>query len=600
MMWKSVAGPALRIGSGAVLAVFLATSLAHGQAAAPAAAPASTNPSILGKDGRGFTYLVPYVDTSKPAIEVAQMKQREANAKGRIRTFLQEGIGGDKATFDFYFHRIFFPYLAPSSDLIEAGKADIATERVRLVRDYLEIMATNPQSHAYLATMTLDKMKEFLAGNYHPAVRYNAMLTISLLNDVEPARLGANRSVPEPMLTALPFIYEQFTKPENNDAIRVAALLGLVRHLEWDNFRGPVGSPTPAIAAPLRTQIVKTLLDLASQTAPPEGRDSAGHEWMRRRAIEGLTHAGYHQATPELIGVMETLVKNDKEPLAIRTAAATAMGIMAYPAAAKLELTPTAKELGFLALVACDQELTRIMDLKTLEEDQKKRLSNPAGGGSAMGGYGGDSYSDPSGYGGSGAEGYGSSGAEGYGYDPYGSGGSGGMMMPGGGAGGLTPPKPPDPKQYRFDYIRRKIRAQLYAIEIALGGPEVNLRPTSTLPGQEAPAATGPMRGIEAVAAGKPDLEYINSVKKGVTELVRVVETTTTDFEDLEKDLRKKMKPLEAITRKLGEAPAVAPASDLPDVPTVPDSVPATEAPAAATPPAPVAPPAAVSAGPPG
>ena len=67
MMRKFVARPALRIGTVAALAVFLATSVAHGQAAAP---PASTNPSILGKDGRGFTYLVPYVDTSKPAIEV--------------------------------------------------------------------------------------------------------------------------------------------------------------------------------------------------------------------------------------------------------------------------------------------------------------------------------------------------------------------------------------------------------------------------------------------------------------------------------------------------------------------------------------------------
>ena len=143
---------------------------------------------------------------------------------------------------------------------------------------------------------------------------------------------------------ALPFIYEQFNKPENNDAIRVAALLGLVRHLEWDNFRGPVGGPTPAIAGPLRTQIIKTLLDLASQTTPPEGRDPAGHEWMRRRAIEGLTHAGYHQATPELIAAMDTIVKSGKESLPIRTSAATAMGIMAYPASGKLELTPTAKD----------------------------------------------------------------------------------------------------------------------------------------------------------------------------------------------------------------------------------------------------------------
>jgi hypothetical protein len=589
MMWKRMIAPAWRIGSGAALAVLatacLAPNLTFGQAA-PAVEPAAgTNPGSPAKDARGYTYLIPRVDLSKAPREISEDRAFEAKGKTFVRNALQGGITSDrKPPFDLFFNTVYFPYFAPSSDLIESGKADIAGERVRLFRDYLEI-ATNAEAHTYLANMVYTRMKGFVEGPCHPAVRYNAMLTISLLNDIEPSR---TKSVPEPMLSALPFIYEQFNKPENNDAIRVAALLGLVRHLEWDNFRGPVGGPTPAIAGPLRTQIVKTLLDLASQTTPPEGRDPAGHEWMRRRAIEGLTHAGYHQATPELIAAMDTIVKNGKESLPIRTSAATAMGIMAYPASGKLELTPTAKELGFLALVACDQELTRVTDLRTHEEDQKKRLANPSGGGYAMGGgMMGDGYTPEDT--GIGAGTYPGGGGA---YDVGAEGPSGGMMMPGGigGPGGFAAAKPPDLKQYRFDYIRRKIRSQLYAVEVALGGPEVNLRPTTTLPGQEAPAQTGPKRGIEAIAAGQPDLEYINSVKKGVSELVRVVETTTTDFEDLEKDLRKKMKPLEAITRKLAEAKPVTPVSDVPEVPeapmvpeATPSETPAAEAPAAPT-----------------
>jgi hypothetical protein len=594
MIWKQMCAPVWRIGFRAAFAVLAAASLApklaHSQAA-PAVAPApGTSPGNPAKDARGYTYLIPHVDLSKSPKEINEARAFEAKGKTFVRNALQNGITSDrKSSFDLFFNTVYFPYFAPPSDLIESGKADIAGERLRLLRDYLEV-ATNSEAHAYLANMVYTKMKGFIEGPCHPAVRYNAMLTISLLNDVEPSRLGNSKSVPEPMLSALPFIYEQFTKPENNDAIRVAALLGLVRHLEWDNFRGPVGAPTPAIAGPLRTQIVKTLLDLAGQTTPPDGRDPAGHEWMRRRAIEGLTHAGYHQATPELIAAMDALVKNDKESLAIRTTAATAMGIMAYPASGKLELTPTAKELGFLALVACDKELARVTDLKTREEDQKKRLANPSGGGYAMGGgmgdgYSGDGYTDT----GVGAGTYPGGGS----YD-VGAEGPGGMMMPGGMMpGGMGPgfaAKPPDPKQYRFDYIRRKIRSQLYAVEVALGGPEVNLRPTSTLPGQEAAAQTGPKRGIEAIAAGQPDLEYIASVKKGVADLVRVVETTTTDFEDLEKDLRKKMKPLEAITRKLAEATPVAPVSEVPELPeapmvpeAAPSETPPAETPAAAT-----------------
>jgi hypothetical protein len=61
----------------------------------------------------------------------------------------------------------------------------------------------------------------------------------------------------------------------------VAALLGILRQLEWDEYR----KQTPRMAADARADIVKELIALAEATKPPAGRSLEGHTWMRRRAV---------------------------------------------------------------------------------------------------------------------------------------------------------------------------------------------------------------------------------------------------------------------------------------------------------------------------
>ena len=129
-------------------------------------------------------------------------------------------------------------------------------ERFKFFRDHLEI-CTVPEVHTYLADLALAQFQVVVDDNFHPVVRYNAMLLISSLNDQDPVRVGPSRATPEPMLRALPVILDEFQKPENSDAIRAAALVGLVRHLDWDNFK--TGQPIPP---PLKANAVKVLLEL--------------------------------------------------------------------------------------------------------------------------------------------------------------------------------------------------------------------------------------------------------------------------------------------------------------------------------------------------
>jgi hypothetical protein len=558
----------------------------------PGAQAQVAGPAVL-TDEQGYKYLTPYVypnalpTDSKEKVRLDTQKSI-TNAQSQIRAMLG-GAPIDGNRFDYYYLRMLFPKFTLTTD--EALK-DLPKERERLMRDNLEACA-DPAIHRRLVNLVLNQMKTIVQDKYHPACRYNAMLVISGLNSVEAERTGADKRTPEPLIDALGFILEQFTQGEN-DAIRVAALLGLVRHLEWDNFRGPVNAPTPAIAPPQREAIVKQLLALAQAKQPPEGRDAAGHEWFRRRAIEGLMHASYYQVDPAVGSALENLVKDESESLAIRCAAASAMGEVVFRDPAKLEPAPIAKELGYLALVACDKELTRVTNLNKEEMDRLQRMG--AGGGyGSMGGYpGGGSGglgagmgSDSPGYGSGAAPGAGRRGRGGSGGYPGGSGSSGypgASGYPGGseasdGGYGYGTLAPPDPKQYRFDLVRRRLRSQLYAVEVGLGGPDVNIGKGLVKPGEAPAAPTGPPRGVEALAKNTPDEPVVAEISKLVGKLVETVESTdNTDMASLEKELRKQMKPLEAKTRKLAVAPT---ATDVPaDVPAAPGAPPARPAPA--------------------
>jgi hypothetical protein len=172
-----------------------------------------------------------------------------------------------------------------------------------------------------------------------------------------------------------------------------------------------------------------------------------------------------------------------------------------------------------------------------------------------------------------------------------------GGMMPGmmGGESGSAGTAPADPKQYRFEYIRRRIRGQLYAIEVGLVGPDgfarylaankpqtgAPIAPAGAAP--VAPAATAPPRGVAVQAKDAAEKVYVKKVIDGVVKLAKAVEDTDTEFADLEKELRKQMKPLELITKKLVVAAPVPAPSDLPGVP---DAAPPAAAPPAAAPPA--------------
>ena len=98
---------------------------------------------------------------------------------------------------------------------------------------------------------------------------------------------------------------------------------------------------------------------------------------------------------------------------------------------------------------------------------------------------------------------------------------------------------PLDPKAYRRDPACRRMRAELHAVQVGLFGPEKSATPT------------GAILGVSNYAKAPPEVKYVNDVNTQVQALIRIIESADTELALIEKDLRRAMPALEAITKKL-------------------------------------------------
>jgi hypothetical protein len=249
---------------------------------------------------------------------------------------------------------------------------------------------------------------------------------------------------------------------------------------------------------------------------------------------------------------------------------AATLGKMNLQAPANLDPVDMAKELGHLALVICDTELTRFTKVRREDDEHIARLSGTY--------VGGEPGVGPGGLRGAGS-------------------GDGGVRQvrppPGtGGEAGMPPdPSTLDPKQYRYDYARRRMRQQLYCVQLGLTGghdfPPPKLGGASSPPGGSGVAggatgaagadnagksgsSTGPgapeeKRGVLAVAKAPPDRDVIIDIYRKVRKLIEDIEvrpSDTTSIDKLDTVVRRDMKLLEPVSRKLAAAPTPAVATD--------------------------------------
>ena len=253
-------------------------------------------------------------------------------------------LAENRDKFEQYYKGYYFPLLT------QWETQDLAELRGDLFNDFRR---SDDQAavHAELVELVRNACASLARNDFHPATRYNAMLILGELN----AREAEGASVPpEPLPEALPIMIEELQNPDQIDAVRVAALIGIRRHILTHIARGSNdldGTPSQRISQ-------ATLALLASER-PPQ-RSPNGHAWLERQAIEILALLGSAGENGEVFQAFVRAMTDPAEPLFLRCAAAQALSQLSYPEELPFDVFELNRQIGILAVDCCQNELARI------------------------------------------------------------------------------------------------------------------------------------------------------------------------------------------------------------------------------------------------
>lgn len=364
------------------------------------------------------------------------------------------------------------------------------------VHDRLVTLALN-----FLTTCTDPKTLANPKYNFSPVTRYNAIMMIGELNQVEP---GPGAKPPVPLPAALPILINRATDPQQIDAVRMGALLGIRRHCRLM----PENAQVPA-------NITRLLVNLVRTKESERVRSPEGQAWMRLVAIQTFGDLKGRPNTTAVAKELLNVVAETDSPDFLRYAAATALGELNYQNAAGLDMNVLLQALGLLSIEVCDQERERMREQM---ESEKK----PTPGGS--GGYG------P--YAGSGAPEMDSSGGYGDMMSEYSGYGPGGMTT-------TTSTK----EDRQIERARRRLKEGLTAALIGMGKKTKSLRRGEKPSGVSALAGTDPTR-----------TQSVETFSNAIHDFFKVIDTKDKDKNDKQIEAKPLDEAIVEVREKLADA----------------------------------------------
>jgi HEAT repeat protein len=236
---------------------------------------------------------------------------------------------------EFWGRQPFRPPPTPSTDFIRDLCRDLKYAAEAATR-----LGTR-QVYDRLNAITLENMLRLAKSkdkNYHPATRLNATLMIGELN------------VPE----AIPALLGLAQDAKQSELVRVAAMVGLIRHANPDIHRGnpdAVGISEPAtvqLSDPATIQAVTAAMVAIAEKPAPDPEKADGANWLRAQAAEVLGLLGLPGNNGSVVKALVAMLHDAQLPLAQRCRAAYALGQLNY-GGATLSGGPCLDALGGLA-----------------------------------------------------------------------------------------------------------------------------------------------------------------------------------------------------------------------------------------------------------
>lgn len=238
-----------------------------------------------------------------------------------------------KNTFDEFYRNYFLPRWTQAKNI---GSLPALRKEMRI--SHLGRRSSNTMAHDHLNGLVLDFMKKLATGPYHPTVQLNAMYLIGELNSVE-------QPAPVPLPEALEVLIGAVESAKLPDAIRVAAMVGIQRHVSLGGQ-----------SAEVRKTLNANLLKLATGELP-EGLAAPGREWILGQAIETLGMLGSVSEDGVVAKQMIKTVANPNLSFSTRTIAAESLGNLIYAGDTGISPVEATAVLGQFAIDACTEEL---------------------------------------------------------------------------------------------------------------------------------------------------------------------------------------------------------------------------------------------------
>ncbi|MEX2307327.1 MAG: hypothetical protein WD738_07030 [Pirellulales bacterium] len=262
----------------------------------------------------------------------------------------------DKDKFEEYFVNYYF------KDMTRSGADELARlgdARYNLFKRYL--WATdNEELQRHLTDLAFKGMRQIVVANkppYHPAVRYNAVLTLGMLDEQYAIETGANRRPPRPHAAARGVLMQIVTAAAEDKVVPpvlvLGALVGLERHAQYPE------SIEPATIDVLTGALVK----LVNHERPIQEMDRETFDWLRLRAAGVLAQLGGVGPKNEVHDALIKLVAGFKS-LDDRTATAALLDKMKYEGA-KVDAAAAVEQLFKLARDVGEAEAKRAEEFES-------------------------------------------------------------------------------------------------------------------------------------------------------------------------------------------------------------------------------------------
>ncbi len=290
------------------------------------------------------------------------------------------GFGAAEADVESYLKKSFFPSMTLFTD---EALMELASSREDLIGNWIP-QATNPAVREYLVEQALFFARGMARLNFHPAVRYNAVLMLGGLDQQSATATAPAVPLVKATQELLELIeQEQFNKIPVPESVKLGALIGLERHSRL------------GIDPSLKERTTKAMLKVAGSETP-EDVDSNVHDWLRRTAAQVLANLSAQGPTKEVQAALTALIADKKVGLDERTGTAAALTRITYPAGADIDGAAATNAVAQLTL----DVITDAAKLAREYQDEALEGADLSSGPAGRGGYGGGEYGGRGGYGG--------------------------------------------------------------------------------------------------------------------------------------------------------------------------------------------------------